>query len=894
MSALDDYLHRSQQYVLDVEESSGAAPYDEVGENGAARDHWKPVFASFDKNGAPDLARLASQAARFLEDDGVTYNRIEHGTDSDGNATTVSKPEPWQLDILPLVIGANDWRAIEAGIQQRARLLEAILVDIYGEQRLLASKQIPARVVLEHGGYLRLAHGVSTPGPHQLYLAAADLGRSPDGTWQVIADRTQAPSGMAYAMENRRVLSRLYPEVYQDVQIDRLLPFFVACRKAASNAAPGTDVPQVVVLSPGANSETAFDQAYFASVLGYPVVEGSDLTMRDGRVWMRAAGRLDEVDVIVRRVDAAWTDPLFLRSGSRLGVPGLLDAARRQTVAVLNGLGSGVLENPGLMPFLPALSKELLGEDLLLPSVDTWWCGDAAARSHVLANLDSLVIRPIDRDAGASVYGGDLSAAERDEWKARIEHDPGSFVGQELLTLSHAPTLVGSDVQPRPVIMRTFAVSADDGFTVMRGGMARVPVGDSESAAQLEATNGVTSSPFVGRASLSANKDVWVLMNEDADPSSTGWLHDGPTLAPPDPFFATSPRVLSDLFWIGRYSARAEDLVRLMLSAREISANLVQTPRGGSGLAMRSLRQAMTQVSMTYPGFLDDDTHAGAEMRSLLLDRDRAGTVSQSIQRLNGALQEVRDQFSGDVWLALGAIDRSLAELRDEGGMTQRSGAMQQTLKPLGGQPVTSGQIVRTCERSLAGLLSLSGIFYDNMITDPGWHLLDSGRAIERALHVLALLRSTICLSLTPYADALVIDGVLTAAESIVTYRRRYRGRAHIEGVLQLLLLDQNNPRSVIFALKKLAVSAEQLSAGDEDGVVLEAVQRARTLLDEVDVVGFARVDGDGERTQLHTYLGELYDAVRQIGEAINQAHLTQVGEQRAMSEGHYAAEVAR
>ncbi|WP_153502945.1 circularly permuted type 2 ATP-grasp protein [Cumulibacter manganitolerans] len=873
MSSLEGYLRRSAQYVLASGEAAGVVPYDEVALDGVPREHWAPVLAAFRRSGA-DLARYADQATRFLEDDGVTYNRIEQGTDGDGRPSTRSHAEPWQLDVLPLVLGGAEWQRIDAGVAQRARLLEAVLADVYGEQRLLAGRQIPARVVMEHGGYLRLAHGIVTPGPHQLYVAAADLGRAPDGSWRVLADRTQAPSGLAYAMENRRVLSRLYPEVHQHVQIDRLLPFFNACRKAAAAAAPTVDAPQVVLLSPGGNSETAFDQTYFASMLGYPVVEGSDLTMRDGRVWIRASGRLDEVDVIVRRVDAAWTDPLFLRSGSRLGVPGLLDAARRQTVAVLNGLGSGVLENPGLMPFLPDLCRELLGEDLLLESVQTWWCGDRASRSHVLAHLDQLVVRPIDRDRAQSVYGGDLSSRQRTELAARIEADPGAWVGQELLTLSHAPVYSRGEVVPRPIILRTFAVGADDGFAVMRGGLARVP----SAGHGMDDLEGVRpASPFVGRAMPSTSKDVWVLMDEDADPASTGWVHDGPSLEPPDPFFALSPRVLSDLFWIGRYSARAEDLVRLVLSAREISADLAGTPRGGNGVAMRALRQAMTQVSTTYPGFLDEDVDAEAELRSLLLERNRAGSVAQSVHRLGGGLQEVRDQFSGDVWLALGTIERALGGLRSGRQAT-----------------VTSNQLVRACENALAGMLSLSGIFYDNMITDPGWHLLDSGRATERALHVLALLRSTICLRRTPYADALVIDGVLTAAESIVTYRRRYRGRAHIEGVLQLLLLDQRNPRSVIFALNKLAESAEQLAAGDPDGAVKDAVERARTLLGEVDVVGFARVDAQGGRPELHAFLGELYGAVSGIGRTVHTVHLSQGGEQRAMSEGHYGAEVAR
>lgn len=874
---LREYIARGLQHSLGLEDTSAPA-YDEVIDGTSVRPAWSPIVKALQRLTPPRLRTLARRAERLLAEDGVSYNRVEPVSD-EADAELRSVPMPWALDVLPLVVGSHEWAAIAAGLDQRARLLDAIVTDLYGERRLLADGSVPASLVLGHSGYLRPAHGLMVPGPHQLIMTATDLGRGSDGSWQVIADRTQAPSGSAYAMENRRVMSRLYPEVHEHVQIERLRPFFQAYRAAVMAAAPrGATSPQAVVLSPGAHSETAFDQGYLASLLGFPLVEGSDLVMRDGKVWMRTLGKLAQVDVIIRRVDADYADPLFLRADSQLGVPGLVDAARRGAVSVINGLGTGVLENPGLMALLPRLCRTLLGEDLLLPSIPTFWCGDEQMRSHVLANLDSLVIRPIDRTRAVSVFAGGLSRSERADVVARVMAEPWAWVGQDLLSLSTTPTLSHGTVVSRPVTLRTFCVAGPTSYTVLRGGVARVPAdrGTAPQPGAADSADPIGVGPFLGRQQPTASKDVWVLAAGDVVNPSTGWLHDGPAVSPSDPFLALSPRMLADLFWIGRYSVRSEDLLRLLLSAREVNGDLCAQPTGWSGQGVTVLREAMTQVTTTYPGFLAPGIDACSELRSLMTRADRAGTLAQSVAALREALTGVRDQLSQDVWLVLSVVERTIADLR-------------------GVPDDVSAELVNMAERSLVGLLGLSGIVLDNMTHDPGWHLLNAGRAAERSLHVLALLRSTMCLRHTPGVDSLVIDAVLEASESIVTYRRRYRGRAHIEGVLDLLLFDETNPRSVAYQVRSLGEHIPRFATSTEHHAAVQgAYASVASILADQDVVSLASATASGDRPDLHTYLGEVHDAVSALCDVIDSSYLRGPGMQRQMFDSLAASGVIR
>ena len=476
MTALGDYAAAFNQPALAPE---SATRYDEViAPDGSLRPAWAPLAESAVRLTETELRRVEGDIERFLSNDGVTY------TPPDADA------EPWRLDPMPLVLTAEEWAPLEMGLAQRTELLNAILVDLYGPQKLLSSGVLPPAVVFGHSGFLRVAARASARDPQPLLVAAADLGRNAAGDWQVLADRAQAPSGIGYAMENRRVISRVMPELYRRAGLHRMAPFFQALRATLIEAAPDDRPnPRVVVLSPGSHSETAYDQAFVASSLGFPLVEGSDLTMRDGAVWMRVFGRLERVDVILRRVDAAWSDSLELRKDSRLGVAGLSEAVRRGTVRVVNGLGAGVLENPALMPYLSQMCEVLLDEPLRLPSVQTWWCGDERSRQQVLDRLDTLIVRAIDQP-------DDLSHLPRDRVRELIRDEPHRYVGQEPMALSQSPTLQPRGVLPMALSLRTFTMRYGSGYRPLVGGLANV-------------YNGVDAA---------STKDVWVLKDSPEDP----------------------------------------------------------------------------------------------------------------------------------------------------------------------------------------------------------------------------------------------------------------------------------------------------------------------------------------------------------------------------------------
>ena len=887
MTVVDTPLGRYLESVRQPElEQAGAPsdvpPFDELaGPDGTPRSAWGHLLDGLAR-ATDDLGATRHEVARMLEDDNVTYTPTPSSSRSIADAADLAaggpppaleQPRPWRLDPLPLVLHDREWAGLEAGIVQRAELLDAVLADLYGARRLLARGQLPPAVVLDHEEYLRPVVGAESVVEQRLFMTAADLGRDEAGAWKVISDRTQAPSGAGYAMQNRRVVSRVLPEVYHAAHLHRLTPFFQAMRVALVESAPkAVEDPRVVVLSPGTHSETAFDQAFVASLLGYPLLEGSDLLVREGRVWMRVLGRLEQVDVILRRVDSTWMDALELRGGSRLGVTGLLECVRQGTVSVVNTIGSGVLENPALLPFLPDLCERLLGEPLRLPSVDTWWCGDPAGLSHVLTHLDGLVVRAVNRGAGRSVVGAALTAEQRERLVGRIKAAPHRYVGQEVLPLSSVPTAPDLVAGARPggeepalvrrsVVLRSFAVRSGASYTAMLGGLART--NDERSPGR----GALVTAPEGGVA-----KDVWVVSSEPVAASRVATTRsraeEGSAVLPGAASAAMVPRVLSDLFWFGRYAERAEDLLRLVLASRTVSLETDADVRPGQALDV--LLQALTHVSTTYPGFLalPEDTVARRaavlpELRSLMLDRRRSGTVAQSLQALTTTAQGVRDQLSEDVWMVLADVDRSLHTLR---GLESDQGL----------------HLIEAGERVLSGLLALGGIATENMVRDPGWLLLDTGRGLERALQVVSLLRATLVESYGPDTDRTVLEAALTSSESIVTFRRRYRGRSGVPAVLELLVLDASNPRSVAYQLQRMQADLSAVVSTSPTARplrLLDGLVEQVRLADPVALGAVTPADAgpgssrSGRREALAAFCAELHQGLRDLATAVRDQY---------------------
>ena len=527
------------------------------------RPHWRTVLEHLAAEPPDSMRQRVESVQRQVRENGVTYNVYE---DAKG------AQRPWDLNVLPVVLPPHEWSAIEAAVAQRASLLNQVLCDVYGEQKLLTDGLLPAALIHGHAGFLRPCHGIGHPGGIALHFYAVDLARAPDGQWWVVSDRMQAPSGAGYALENRLVISRVFPDLFRDMRIQRLAGFFSTLRDSlahwgrqiAANHAdqPGhaalrpSEQPLIVLLTPGPYNETYHEQAFLARYLGFPLVEGSDLTVRNGMVWLKTLSGLQRVHVVVRRVDDDYCDPLELRAESALGVPGLTDAVRRGNVLVTNSLGSNLPESGALLGFLPAICERLLGEPLKMPSVGTWWCGEPAALDEVIEKLDELVIKPtFPQLRQFPVFGQDLRGSEREAFIRRLRAQPQHYVAQELVRLSQAPVW-RSDRQAGPgalgastIGLRVFACATPNGYAVMPGGLTRVATGQDARVITMQRGG--------------SSKDTWVQTAGKIETVSL--LHrsgDRSDLIREDTHL--SSRVAENLYWFGRHIERCNNICRLI------------------------------------------------------------------------------------------------------------------------------------------------------------------------------------------------------------------------------------------------------------------------------------------------------------------------------------------
>jgi len=822
---------------------------DELTAGGRLRPHWAGLADGYRRLGGPELARRQAEIRIRLEQEGVNYNVADRG----------GRPHrPWELDPAPLLLPEDEWQRVARGVVQRAELLDQILTDLYGPRRLLREGVIPPVMILSDPHFLRASDGITLPGPHQLILAATDLYRDGEGEWRVFGHRTQAPSGMAYALENRRVMARVFPALFREAEVRRLAPFIRALRAAVRSVAPpGVENPSVVVLSPGSLSETAFEHGAIAARLGYPLVEGSDLRIRGGRVWLKTVSHLLPVHVILRRVDALFCDPLELRPESTLGVPGLVDACRTGEVSVMNTLGSGILENAGLQSILGSVARHLLGADLELATTPAWWCGDRTGRSHVLANLGRLMVRPLSRASLLhTVDTSRSSRADLDELRGRIEAEPERWVGQDRVEPATSPVLVDGHFEPRSTVLRAFAVADGEGYVTMPGGLARTATADP-------------TLPIANRYGAVA-KDTWVLGPESESIGDLGPIPvGGSTVA----VGATPARAAENLFWLGRYAERAEATVRLLRAVNQRRADFQSGPAGPGKDALAVLLEATTRITGTYPGFVGDDaesrlTDPEGELLALVVDERRPGTVAHAVDRMFAAIDVVRDQLSVDTWLVVGSLQR-----RIEG------------IDP--GAPDRDEAVALLLDELLHGLLSLSGLATESMVRDPGWHFMDAGRRIERALHVAALIGDTLGPSRDAATEGLVLESVAAADESIITYRRRYLGQARLSTLLDLLFSDTGNPRSVRFQLDRLADDLAVLRADRPVGSPLSAtppVLEVTRLLEELDTGALARLGPGGHRQDLVDLVATIRDRLHRAADAIETDFFTHQLPQRSVS----------
>jgi len=738
------------------------AAYDELSADGVTpRPHWAHLMESLRGIGPEELGRRWNRAERRIRENGITYN--VYGDPLGAN-------RPWRIDIIPLLIPADEWRFIEAGITQRARLLSRLIEDLYGPQVLLAQGHFPAALLYANPAFLRPLVGVPVPAHSYLHILAVDLARSPDGQWWVLADRAQAPSGSGYALENRTIVSDMFPDLFRSSNVLRLAPFFRAQREALAHLAM-RDNPRIVLLTPGPYNETYFEHSYLARYFGITLVEGADLAVRDRRVFLKTVDGLEQIDVILRRVDDSFCDPLELRGDSINGVPGLVDAIVAGNVKVANALGSGVIENAAIMPFLPGLCRHLLGEDLKLPSVATWWCGQNYALDWVLSNLDSVVVKPAFPSRGMEpVFGSELTQAERGKFVQQLRARPHEYVAQEQVTLSTTPVWENGCLNSRSLVLRTYVLNTGNDWVAFPGGLVRVA----------ESEGSVVSMQRGGHS-----KDAWVLWDGPTDTFSMLRPRNEPVELRRLPRVVPSS-VADSFFWLGRYAERAENKARLLRAlvarVRRAEAPELACLRRLHG-CLESPHSKLPKARKHRPSALELER----EFTSLLSDVERPDSLVGTLAEISRIGGNVRERLSSDMMFLI-------RRLRD----SMQTEKIAQFLEY---PPMLTG--------CLELLSAFSGMERENINRGLGWVFLSLGRRFERAIYLTRQLREIT----TPLAeqDWALLEYLLEVADSSMTYRSRYYTTLQPLAVLDVLMADETNPRSLDFQLSHMIELYEKL-----------------------------------------------------------------------------------
>lgn len=827
--------------------------YDELWDDqGRVRRHWEPYIRAIESMGCDDLMRNHQEALRMLRENGITYNI--HG-DPHG------VHRKWTLDAIPFILGREDWAAVESGLDQRARLMDLILGDLYGPRTLIKEGVLPLDLMYRHHGFIRQCNGIRLDGPHQLLLYGTDLARGPDQRLWVLADHAQNPTGIGYALENRTAMAHVFPSLFRECRVTRLSNFFRDLRSELSAVAPHRkENPRIVILSPGPGEDTYFEHAYLAAYLGYTLVQGEDLTVRDGFVWLKSLEGLQLVDVILRQVDDHLCDPLELHQGSRFGVAGLLEAVRRENVVLANPPGTGVLENGGLMAFLDRIARHFLHQDLILPSPSTWWCGREPGLTYVLEHMERLVIKTIDRrEQPRTVFGALLSKTEQRTWRERIRFRPHRYVGQEMIDFSTAPILSEDRLTPRHVVLRTFLIARDEGYAIMPGGIARSAADQSDSAIT-GSTGGTLKDTWIPAAKPQRHVSLW-LQTSRLDRT----LKSSPVLP---------SRAAENLFWVGRYAERSEAIARMLRTALHRYSESDRFGDEADAACLDQLIRALTRI--VFPRKPDRDAlgkpipiQPETDLAAVIQETRHPGSLSSTLQFAFNAAYAVRERWSTDTWRVVNDIEEHWTALQDLSGFNPR-------------------YMLRNLDRLITDLMALAGLSMESMSREPGWMLLDIGRRIERALMFIDFFRQTLVRRHNTPLAHLMLEAVLITTENIITYRRRYRSYLEPATVLDLVLMDENNPRALMYQLVQLQEHIQKLpreTVGHQLSEEQQLVLKAYTRLRLSNTASLAQVvEKTGAYQRLDALLVSLRNLLIRISDALSKTYFSHTQESQQLA----------
>lgn len=754
--------------------------YNEIlASSSAYRSHWDPIITAFNHIGKTKLMQLHERATHKRHEDGATINPFDDLT---------QQTTSWALDVVPFLLTPDEWRTIEAGVRQRAMLLEQVLADVYGPQNLLNSGAIPPELVFANPSFMHACHGIMPSGNRYLSFYAVDLYRDKDGNFTVARDYGNNPAGLGYALENRVVMSRIFSNLYHKSQIKRLAPFFQQFHRAlTSRASIRHKDPGIVLFSPGPDSPIYFEHAFLSRYLGYPLVEGQDLTVRDGQVFLKKLAGLEPVEAIFRHIDDQNSDPFALRRGTADGVAGLIQVCREQNIDVVNPVGSGFIDTPLLQTYLPALSREMTGGELQLPSRQSWWCGTAEGLAYTVANINSLEIGP--------AMDCNQQMDQTVELLARVQADPTSFIASAALQPSSSACWSETGFTSRPTLLRIFACATEEGFAVMPGGLAIT--GDS------------TANLVNGNPDRQQSKDIWVLSDHPVEPFSL--MADFHTVAEFKRSSDLPSRVADNLLWLGRYLERAEGQIRLLRAVyKSVSGEErpEEVPELRFLLTLLENEQILPKIEVggEASGF---SLKLLSQLYEALYDKNNQGSVCSILRMVQRTARNVRDRLSLDSSRVINQLEHFTKDL---------------TADPL-----------EQLENTLFTLSAFSGLAMESMTRGLGWRFMDMGRRLERAMSRTRLVR--IGLPMVCGDAHNTLRALLEISDSNMTYRARYRSAFQVPPVLDLLLSDESNPKSLAFQFVMLAEHVEQLPqqferpfSTDEERIMLKLLTEVRLL----------------------------------------------------------------
>lgn len=810
--------------------------------NARCRPHWQAICERIEAVGIDALKAHQAEIDWSLEENGVTYNVY----DAPGGNTK----RRWTLDPIPFVVTQSEWDDVAKGIKQRAKIYDLMFRDLYGDQMLMRQGILPAEVVFSHKGYAPEVFDFAGKKNFELFFYATDIARGPDGKFWVVNDRVQAPSGLGYAIENRLSMNLVAKSLYPGVNTRRLARF-VEEMKGLIDRLAGGDRAKAALLTPGPFNETYFEHAYLSSLLDISLVQGDDLLVKDGTLWLKNLSGLTQIDTLLRRVDDRYCDPLELRSDSHLGVAGLLDVARREHLSMINPIGSGLLENPALNPFMESIAHFFLDEELLLPQIATWWCGQPNELEYVLEHMDSLIIKPINRGNASEIYSGrKMNEQARKTLRKQMIATPYAFVAQEEIGFSTVPSFTGETIEPRNAVIRAFSFKRDSSYWVMNGGLVRVST--QKDAFLVSSQKGGTS------------KDLWIVGDDMERPPIDPFKQVPCDIASID---KVPTRRAENLYWLGRYLCRAIMTTRLIRYTLKGQINTYREDTAASDIPRHQLLWAITHMTMTYPGFLDEKNktvmkYPMKEISSLLKDQNRPGSLAYTITMLSGVNLNIRNLLGIEAWKLFDKLQEEWQAFSGTGTMQNRS-------------------IVNRMDQLHVRLLAFKELLEESVFREQGLVIYEIGFRIESALLLISKARSLICLRHEKAVEYELLEALLNSCESFNAYRACYHSALQQENVVAFMLLNPQFPKSLMYQTHKLLEDLKALPKAKAKMAEYESpLFLAYTRLKSVTADALTRTDETGSvYSELEALLAELSDLYLKASDEFTKTYFSHYDE---------------